>query len=158
MLRNQGWMRAAALVVGVIALAGAAAMEDKKGHEHPDAGPHNGALAEWGNEEYHVEFTVDHKAQTVTVYVLDDTAKKAKPIDAKSLTLVLKQKPAVTVTLQPKPETGEKSGQSSRFTAKNAAFGKEQAFEGTISGKVGAKPYSGDFKEKAHDHKDEKKK
>jgi hypothetical protein len=152
-------MRTLALVVGV-AVAAVAAADDKNKdakHEHPSEGPHHGALAEWGNEEYHVEFTVDHKSQTATVYILDETAKKAKPIDAKSLTLVLKQKPPVTVVLQPKPESGEKAGQSSRFTAKNAAFAKHVAFEGTISGKVGSKPYSGDFKEKAHEHKDEKK-
>ena len=156
----QGWMRTIALFVGLIALTSARGDDKNKDakHDHPSEGPHHGVLAEWGEEEYHVEFTVDHKAQTATCYILDGTAKKAKPIDAKELTIVLKTKPPVTVKLMPKPEAGEKSGQSSRFTAKNAAFGKHEAFEGTISGKVGSKPYSGDFKEKAHEHKDEKKK
>src|SRR2546423_14706006 len=56
----------------------------KKGdeHAHPTEGPHHGALAEWGDEEYHAEFTVDHKGKKATVYILDGTARKAAPIAA----------------------------------------------------------------------------
>jgi hypothetical protein len=118
-------------------------------HDHGE-GPHKGALAEWGEEEYHVEFTVDHKAQQVTVYVLDGSAKKAKPIDAKELILTLKLKPAVTMKLQPSRQASDPPDRSSCYVGKHAALAKEQDFEGTISGKVGNKPYSGDFKEKPH--------
>src|SRR5687767_13476253 len=63
----------------------------KKGHahEHPDEGPHGGALAEWGDEKYHAEFTVDHGKKQATVYILDGSAKKAAPIEAKEITLTL---------------------------------------------------------------------
>src|SRR5829696_9292877 len=63
---------------------GKASEADK--HDHGAEGPHGGALAEWGEEEYHPEFTVDHATQEATVYVLDGSAKKAAPIDAKELT------------------------------------------------------------------------
>ena len=159
------WTRigaAAALSVALVAGAGcgsgstAKPMTEKEkfaGHDHPHEGPHHGALVEWGEEEYHAEFTVDHKAKEATVYVLDGSAKKAAPIDAKELTLTLKATPPVTVKLTPKPDAGDPAGQSSRFTGTHEALGKEQEFEGTVSGVVNGKPYSGDFKEEPHDHK-----
>jgi hypothetical protein len=55
--------------------------------------------------------------------------------------------------LQASPQAGDPAGRASRYVGKHAAFGKEQAFEGTISGKASGKPYAGDFKEKPHDHK-----
>ena len=127
-------------------------------HAHPDEGPHGGALAEWGDEKYHAEFTVDHGKKQATVYVLDGSAKKAAPIDAKELTLSLSNvKPAVQVTLKADPQEGDPKGQSSRFTGTHDALGKEMEFEGEISGKVGETPYSGEFKEKAHEHRHEDK-
>src|SRR4051794_14732595 len=76
---------------------------DKKSSDkdaHPEKGPHGGALAEWGKEEYHAEFKQDTAKKQVTVFVLDGSAKKAAPIDAKALTLTLKgEKPPVQVTL-----------------------------------------------------------
>lgn len=128
-------------------------------HDHPDEGPHGGALAEWGADEYHVEFVVDRKTQEATAYVLDGaSAKKAAPIDAKELTLTLKLSPPVTVILAAKPQEGDLTGKASRFVGKHAALGGEKEVDGTISGKVGGKPYSGDFQEEKHtDHKDQKK-
>ena len=96
--------------------------------DHPSHGPHGGALAEWGDEEYHAEFTVDHPTQQATVYILDGTAKKAKPIAAKRLTATLKTTPPVTVTLDAAPQAGDPPGQASRFAGKAAALGKEQEF------------------------------
>jgi hypothetical protein len=126
--------------------------------EHHHEGPHDGAIAEWGDEEYHAEFTVDHATQEATVYVLDGSAKKAAPIDAKELTLTLKLSPPVTLQLAAKPQEGDPAGKASRFVGKHPALGKEQEFSGTISGRVAGKPYSGDFKEEPHaDHKDHKK-
>lgn len=126
-------------------------------HDHPHEGPHQGALAEWGDEEYHPEFTVDHKTQEAIVYILDGRARKAKPIAARSITLSLKTQPPVTITLEARPQEGDPAGTSSRFVGKHPELGKEQGFAGTISGEVNGKPYSGDFKEEAHDHKHDKK-
>lgn len=135
-------MFAMALVVGLSLAAGA-----------EEVGPNKGPVAEWGAEEYHLEVVQDAKAGTVTVYVygnheeLDKGKKKA--IDAKSLTLVLKStNPATTVKLEPAPEKDDPKGSSTKFTATNDAFKHEMKLSGTISGKIGTKPYSGDFKQK----------
>lgn len=150
-----------ALAIGMTDVATRAifAQDDKKKddkHEHPSEGPHHGVLAEWGEEEYHVEFTVDRKNAAATVYILDGSAKKAKPIDSKEVTLTLKAskgKKAVSVDLKPKPEKGDGEGKSSRFSGKHKALGAKEMFSGTLSAEVGGKPYSGDFKEVPHDHK-----
>ena len=122
-------------------------------HGHPEEGPHGGALAEWGDDdEYHLEFTVDHKTQEATVYVLDGTGKKTKPIKNKDLTLTLKQTPAVTVKLVAKPDKDDPVGTSSRFVGKHEALGKVQEFQGTIGGELNGEQRVGDFAEKAHAH------
>lgn len=129
-------------------LGGAATQTARADHE----GPHKGIVVEWGDEELHPEIVVDPKAGTVTVYVYgnhDDLhKKKLKAIDAKTLTLVLKTTPATTVKLDAAPEKDDPKGSSTKFTATNDVFKKAVKWEGTISGKVGTKPYSGDFKQK----------
>lgn len=115
-------------------------------------GPHKGIVVEWGEEEYHPEIVVDAKTGTVTVYVYggEDDLKKAKfkPIDAKTLTLSLKGEPATTLKLEAAPETGDPKGSSSKFVGKSDVLKKETKWAGTLSGKVGTKPYTGDFKAK----------
>ena len=37
-----------------------------------DVGPHKGPVAEWGQEEYHLEVVADAKTGEVTVYVYGD--------------------------------------------------------------------------------------
>lgn len=121
--------------------------------DHASEGPHGGALAEWGDHEYHVEFTVDHKTQTATVHILDGNAKVAVPIDSAELTLALKLDPPVTIKLAAKPEAGDPAGRSSRFVGTHAALHVERELAGSVAGKVGGKPYSGTFQEKPHaDH------
>ncbi len=132
-----------------------AGSQPKDEHDHPDVGPHKGAIAEWGDHDYLLEFTVDHDAKEATVYVLDGKAKDAKPIPTKTLTLSLKQTPGVTFNLDPKPQAGDPAGQSSRFVGKHDALAEKKEFAGTISGEVAGKQYSGKFKEEpdGHDHK-----
>ena len=128
----------------------------KNGHEHdhPHEGPHKGALAEWGNEEYHAEFTVDHEKKQATVYILDGEVKKAAPIPVESITLTLSNvKPAVQITLKADPDKGDPKGSSSRFIGMHEKLGVEMDFTGQISAKVGDRAFTGDFDEKAHDHK-----
>lgn len=134
-----------AVVVG-LAFGGMSRAED-------EVGPHKGPVAEWGDEEYHLEVVADAKTGDVTVYVYgnhDDLHKgKAKAIDAKTLTLSLKTTdPATTVKLEAKPAKDDPQSKSSVFVAKNDAFKTDKKLVGTISGKVGTKPYSGDFKQK----------
>lgn len=141
--------------LALIGLLGGLSAGAAKADDH--VGPHKGVVVEWGEEEYHPEIVVDGKAGTVTVYIYgthDDLhKKKLKAIDSKSLTLVLKTTPATTVKLEPAPADDKErkddpKGMSTKFTAKHDVFTKDMKWEGTISGKVGTKPYSGDFKQK----------
>ena len=129
-------------------LGGLSAHAARADHE----GPHKGVVVEWGDEEYHPEIVVDKKEGTVTVYVYgnhDDLhKKKLKAIDSKTLTLSLKTTPPTTVKLEPAPEKDDPKGSSTKFTGKDDVFKKDVKLEGTLSGKVGTKPYSGEVKQK----------
>jgi hypothetical protein len=127
-------------------------------HDHPEKGPHDGALAEWGDEEYHAEFTVDHAKSEATVYVLDGKAAKAVPIDAESVQLTLTNvSPVKQIALKAAPQEGDPKGKASRFVGTDPALAKEMEFKGEISGKVNGTPYAGKFVEEAHDHDHKKK-
>ena len=129
-------------------MGGLAAPAVRADHE----GPHKGIVVEWGDEELHPEIVVDRATGAVTVYVYgnhDDLhAKKLKAIDSKSLLLALKTTPATVVKLDPAPEAGDPKGSSTRFTGKHEIFTKGMKLEGTLSAKVGTKPYSGEVKQK----------
>lgn len=157
------------LLVGLSAVgcnkpADAPKADDKKGEkaakkddDHGDhgEGPHGGTVIELG--KYHGEFVVDHAKKTATVYILDGKVKNAEAISAAKLSLSIKQ-PAFQVDLVAVPQDGDPKGKSSRFVATHDNFGKEQEFEGTVSGEIDGKPYLGDFKEEDHkDHKHGKK-
>jgi hypothetical protein len=120
--------------------------KDIHDHEHGD-GPHGGAIAEWGDGNYHVEFTVDHDLQQSTVYVLGSDAKSAAPVKAESLLLSINE-PAFQVTLEAQPLEGESAGASSRFVGKHESLGIVREFAGTISGEIDGKPFAGEFEEK----------
>ncbi len=122
--------------------------EDEGGHE---AGPHGGTIVEFG--KYHGEFCMDHKKKQATYYIYDGKIKNLVPLAVESFTLSIKS-PAFTVELKAEPEATDPKGKSSKFVGTHENFGKEQPFEGTVSGKIDGKPYSGDFKEEEHaDHK-----
>jgi hypothetical protein len=123
-------------------------------HEH-EHGPHSGHLVELGEEEHHAEVVFDAKAARLTIYILDSTAKKAEPIDAKDVALKLTidgksegfQLPAV-------PDAGDPQGKSSRFELAGnpdikAHIKDEEDLKGTVSVTIGNKSFSGDIK---HEH------
>ena len=122
------------------------------GHGHPHgghgAGPHDGAVADWGGGKYHVEFTVDHDKKEATVYVLGSDEKTPVAVKADKLLLIIKQ-PAMQVELMPSPLEGETAG-ASRFVGTHENLGIVQEFAGTISGEVDGTPYAGEFAEEAH--------
>jgi hypothetical protein len=122
----------------------------KKDHPHPDKGPHGGALAEWGADEYHVEYVFDRDKKQATFYILDgDTASKATPIAAETVTLTLKHtKMPVEIVLKADRDKDDPEGKSSRFVAVHDALGEKIAFKGEISGKIGDKAFADDFEEK----------
>ncbi|MCS6978167.1 MAG: hypothetical protein NZM31_14330 [Gemmatales bacterium] len=125
-----------------------------KAHAHPDHGPHGGTLIEWGDEEYHGEFTVDHEKKETVVYILDGSATKAPNLkleDVTEMVVVLKNvSPPARIELKPDPQRTSDRGLA--FVGTHEALGQEMEFRGELSGKVKGKPYVGDFAEKA-DHK-----
>ena len=138
----------AAAVAALMILPAGTRADDK----HTHVGPHKGPVAEWGEEYFHLEVVPDPKAGTVTVYVYgdhDDLHKgKAQPIDAQPLVMTVKADKAVTLKLEPRPAKDDPAGKASVFVGKHDVFTKALKLEGTISGKTGGKPYSGDFKQK----------
>src|SRR5262249_44568745 len=76
------------------------------GHPPPDKGPHGGALAEWGDDEFHVEYVFDRDKKQATFYILDgDTAAKATPIEAETVTLLLQHtKMPIEIVVKAEPE------------------------------------------------------
>jgi len=117
---------------------------EKGEHEH-GAGPHGGVIGEFGGK-YHFEFTVNHKTQEATVYILGGAAQKLAPVKATSLTLTI-FRPQFRVELKAVPQEGDPKGTSSRFVGKHEKLGVEQEFTGEVSGEVDGKPLSGDFEE-----------
>ena len=121
--------------------------------EEGEVGPHKGPVAEWGEEEYHLEVVADAKTGEVMVYVYgghkDLDKGKTRAIAAKTITLSLKTtEPATTMKLEAKPVKDDAEGSSSLFVGKSDAFKTDQKLVGIISGKVGTKPYTGEFKQK----------
>ena len=141
------------MVVAVLALAiGCTGRESpskggKNDHTH-GAGPHGGALADWADGKYHVEFTVSHPDEEATVYILGSDEKSAVPIKAKDAQLLLKIKePAFEVVLKSTPQKSDPEGKSSRFVGNHKKLGLVQEFAGTISAEVDGTQYTGEFKE-----------
>ena len=129
----------------------AATAAAEHGHEH-GAGPHDGTLADWGGGKYHVEFTVDHDKQEATVYVLGSDDKSPAPIKTDKISLTIGD-PELMAELLPVPLEGESDGLSSRFVGTHEKLGIVQEYAGTITAEIEGTPYTGDFKEEAHEHK-----
>lgn len=126
-------------------------------HAHPSVGPHHGTLIELGKEDYHAELVHDDETDTVTIHILDSSARKSVPIAAKQLTLNMRSggKPQqFALTAQPQP--GEAAGSASAFTA----TGKElcrtidaKAASGRLNVEIGGKVYVGSVGGHSHGHK-----
>lgn len=138
-----------ALVAGIGLVAGSGA---RAAWLDDHAGPHKGTVVEWGEEEYHPELVFDKKDGTVTAYIYgnhgDLHKAKLKAIDSKNLVMTLKTTPATTIKLEPTPEKDDPKGSSTKFVGKSDVLKQEMKWAGTLSGKVGPKPYTGEFKQK----------
>ncbi|MSU79526.1 MAG: hypothetical protein EXS16_15720 [Gemmataceae bacterium] len=119
-------------------------------HDHPEAGPHGGKLIEWGGDVFHVEFTIDTVAKTVTLYILDDKANPSPKIDAAKISKVkvhiLSTKPSVTVDMKhDSKKSGDKDGVA--FVGTHDLFGTTGEILLTVDGVVEGHPaFSGDHK------------
>ncbi|MCA9088401.1 MAG: hypothetical protein KDA90_07160 [Planctomycetaceae bacterium] len=105
--------------------SGGAAAVDEHGHDHADAhahpteGPHHGDLIELGNEEFHAEMV--HDAASVTIYILDGSARNLVPIDATDVTINAKMgETPRQFKLAASRQESDPEGQSSRFTLADA--------------------------------------
>lgn len=141
------------LGLAITASIAIAADEKEEKHDHPDKGPHKGALIELGEEEYHAELVHDDEANTITVYILDSSAKKAVPIDSKQILINVKHgKKVEQFKLASSPDKGDAKGLSSRFTLKDKELCEhldEENVEARLSLKIKGKSYAAKL---AHDH------
>ncbi|MBL8821517.1 MAG: hypothetical protein JNJ77_02945 [Planctomycetia bacterium] len=141
--------------------ASAAKTKDKHDHDHdhPEEGPHGGSLVEWGEHEFHAEFTVDHKTKTAVIYVLDTSAKKAPKVEPAKITKVMLTITSVTppVSLELKHDPARTDAKGIAFVGTHDVLGKDAELKGNVSGTVDGLHYTGDFEDK-HDHEHDKKK
>lgn len=122
-------------------------------HDHPSEGPHHGGLIELGNEEYHAELVHDDATGTVTVYLLDSSAKTAVATDATELLVNLSHGGnAEQFKLVANPEAGDPVGKSSRFISNDAELAEDldhEEAEAQLVVTIGGKQFRGKI---AHDH------
>ena len=116
---------------------------DDHGHE----GPHHGVIVEFGNEEYHGEVVHDDATGTVTVYLLDSSAKKLATTTATEAVINLKHgDTAEQFKLPAQPEEGNPEGQTSRFSLTDKELIEhldEAASAAKLNITIGDTPYSG---------------
>ena len=120
-------------------------------HAHPSEGPHHGTLVELGNEEFHAEIV--HDKSSVTCYILDASAKRAVPIDAKEIAInVLHGGKPEQFKLAAAPDASDSDGKSSRFILADeelASHINEETAAPKLSVTINGVPYRGEIK---HDH------
>jgi hypothetical protein len=149
------------LVAAVVLSLGAAyavAADDK--HEHPEKGPHKGALIELGEEEFHAEILHDHESHAVTVFVLDSHAEKAVPIDSKEILINLRNgRHGKQFKLAATPLKGERTGAISRFVLRSEELCDlldDHGTEARLNLKIKGRAYAGKvphLHDHGHDHK-----
>lgn len=136
-------------------------------HAHSETGPHGQPLIELAGGDYHAELVHDDAAGTVTIYLLDSTAREAVAIDATEATLNLKHgETPEQFTLSAQPTDEDPEGKSSRFVSDDShlVMHLEEGGEGELVVTVGGTPYRGKVKfehehgahdeEHDHDHAD----
>lgn len=131
---------------------------DHSGEAHAEEGPHHGHLIELGKEEYHAELTHDEATHTVTIYMLDSSAKKSVPIEAKELLLNLTVGSKGTQFKLPAlPQESDPEGMASRFQLAEEALcdGLDaKDAKGRINVDIAGKSYAGAIEHSAHgEHK-----
>lgn len=122
-------------------------------HAHASHGPHDGAIIELGDENYHAELVHGEATGKVTVYILDSAAKNAVPIEASEITVNVQQgEQGRQFKLAAEPDAGDSAGKSSRFSSTEAELGAaldaEEAKAALVLEIAGVQ-YRGEI---AHDH------
>ena len=130
---------------------------DKKGGKEEDhvphgAGPNGGVIFDLGKD--HAEFTVDHPTKTCKILFVKGENKDAKPMAVAATEFTLTTKATKTkegtavapMTIKLLP-TDAKDGKATTFVGTDPGLGNVADFEGTVTGKIGNTPASGEFKE-----------
>lgn len=122
---------------------------------HPEEGPHHGHLIELGKEDYHAELAHDETTHTVTIYLLDSSAKESVPIEASELLVNLSsgEKPA-QYSLPAMPDSSDPSGKFSRFQLKDEALCDSICApnaKGRVNVQIAGKTYSGVIEKISHE-------
>lgn len=139
--------------------AGGAASHKEDGHadehHHDSHGPHGGELVELGKGKFHLEMIHDDAAGTVSVFVLDTSAKEVFPIAGEEvqLNLVVDGKPRQFV-LAAAAQPSDPPGKSSCFRSADKELCDGLDAKGTTARfvvMIDDKPYSGVLSG-AHDH------
>jgi hypothetical protein len=136
------------------------AQNTKAGHDedHPEKGPHGGILVEWGEEEYHVEVTINHPAKQAIIYLLDSTAKhaaKADPAKVTDLILTLSSSPS-PLSIPLKYDASKSNDKGIAFVGNHKGLSKDVPLAGKVTGSVDKENFSGKFNESDQDHKPKK--
>ncbi|MFN9717261.1 MAG: hypothetical protein ACK58L_01115 [Planctomycetota bacterium] len=123
-------------------------------HSHPTEGPHHGHLVELGNEEFHAELL--HDQSTVTIYVLDASARTAVAIESPDVLINLQRdgKPE-QFKLNASAEASDPPGKASRFILQSEELVRllEQGdSEARLSLTINGTPYSGSLAHEHHEH------
>lgn len=151
---------AAALVLA-LGTAGWASAEE--GHDHPEKGPRGGALVELGEEEFHAEVVHDHDSHTVTIFLLDGTARRPVGIDSREVLINVRNgRQGKQYKVAAAPQKGDKSGFSTRFAVRSEELchlldGHE--VDARLQVRIAGRGYSGkiphihDHEHGEHDHK-----
>lgn len=140
--------------------AGGTASSGKSGGKDDDHGPHGagpngGVIFDLGKD--HAEFTVDHPTKTCKILFVKGDNKDAKPLAVAATEFTLTTKatktkegtavPPMTIKMLP---TDAKDGKATTFVGTDPGLGNVADFEGTVTGLVGGRPASGEFKEGEH--------
>lgn len=122
-------------------------------HSHAEHGPNGGELIEIGEEEYHAELV--HDATSVTIYLLDASAKSAVPIEATELTInLLHEGKPEQFKLAAQAQSSDPSGKFSKFASTDAELAShvdDPAAAAKLSLTIAGKPYRADLAH-SHDH------
>ena len=122
-------------------------------HSHPTEGPHHGSLIELGDEEYHGELVHDDKAGTVTIYLLDSSAREAVAVELSEVHINAShdgQSEQFALAARPMPEDPE--GKSSRFVSEDSELAEhldEEGADARLVLKISGKSYNAAI---SHDH------
>lgn len=122
-------------------------------HAHPTEGPHDGALIELGAEEYHGELVHDEEGGTVTIYILDSTAKKTVAIDGPHVTINIRHDgQGKQFRLVASSDSDDPAGKSSRFVSDEKELGDDlhlDDVDAALVVEIAGKSYRGKI---VHDH------